>query len=364
MRKYYLDNLRWLIVFSVLPFHIFFVSNNSGIAGKIPGMANIPLMDLLALGLYNQWIMVLIALISGIVARYSLQKRSHKEFFRDRVDKLLVPGTLGLFVYQWLTSYITTYATNPSVLENNNGIIASFIKYVTFALLGTGPLWVTQILFILCCILILIRKIDKNDKLWNICGKINFLGILLLFLIIWVLSNMLDCTIEAYALLRYRFGTLLAAFLIGYYVFSHERVQKLIEQKSMALSIVAILSTIERAIYLIVNKGQYSNTEFTRNLFTIFYTWIVILAVIGFARKHLNKETKLTRYMSKVSYGLLIVHYPILIFLCLVIPPIGLPVLLNHSLIMLLEIALSFAVYELLRRIPIVRYCVFGYRKK
>lgn len=77
---------------------------------------------------------------------------------------------------------------------------------------------------------------------------------------------MLDCTIEAYALIRYRFGTLLAAFLIGYYVFSHERVQKLIEQKSMILSIVAILSTIERAIYLIVNKGRYTNIAYLRHI--------------------------------------------------------------------------------------------------
>ena len=56
MRKFYLDNIRWLIVFSVLPFHVFFVSNNSGIRGAMPGMTNIPLMDILALGLYNPWV--------------------------------------------------------------------------------------------------------------------------------------------------------------------------------------------------------------------------------------------------------------------------------------------------------------------
>ena len=30
MRKFYLDNVRWIIVLSVLPFHVFFVSNGLG----------------------------------------------------------------------------------------------------------------------------------------------------------------------------------------------------------------------------------------------------------------------------------------------------------------------------------------------
>ena len=364
MRKFYLDNIRWLIVFSVLPFHVFFVSNNSGIGGAMPGMTNIPLMDTLALGLYNPWIMPLICLISGIAARFSLRKRSSKQFLKERVDKLLVPGTLGLLVYQWLTSYITVYATDPSTLENNTGPIASFIKYILFALNGTGPLWVVQVLFLCCCVLLLLRKIDKDDKLWTICEKINFPVLLSLCFVVWVFANLLDLELSTNALSRYRVGTCLATFLIGYYVISHEKVQELVEKKVSLLSFFAIVSTVALAAYLIINKGDYNNVMLSQDLFTVWYIWVVMLAVIGFSRRHLNKETALTRYMSKISYGLLTVHYPILLFLCVVIPPLGLPVFLNHTLIMILEIILSFVAYGVLKRIPIVRYCIFGYRKK
>lgn len=363
MRKFYLDNVRWIIVLSVLPFHVFFVSNGLGIEGAMPGMENIRLMDLVALYLYNPWFMPLIFLISGIAARHALQKRNNKQFFKDRVDRLLVPGTIGLFVYQWISSLITVYATNPAVLQDNTGLIGSFVKYVLFALIGTGPLWVAQVLFICCCVLLLIRKIDKNDRIHKFCGNINLLVLISLFLIIWVASNILDFPIEAYALFRYRIGTNLVVFLIGYYVLSHEKVQELVEKKSVLLSVLAIISTIVLAVYVIINSEHISNAHFTQNILTIWYLWVVILAVMGFAKKHLNKETAFTKYMSKISYGLLIVHYPILIFLCVVIPPLGLPVILNHLLIIVLEIALSFVVYQLLSRIPIIRYCIFGYRK-
>lgn len=39
-RKYYLDNLRWLIAFIVIPFHVLFLSNSSGLMGDIPGLRN------------------------------------------------------------------------------------------------------------------------------------------------------------------------------------------------------------------------------------------------------------------------------------------------------------------------------------
>ncbi len=364
MRKFYLDNVRWIIVLSVLPFHVFFVSNSAGIYGAMPGMDNIKIMDLIALGLFNPWIMPLIFLISGVTAKYSLQKRSHKQFFKDRVDRLLVPGTLGLFVYQWISSLITVYATNPATLQDNTGFIGTFVNYIIFSVSSFVPLWVMQVLFVCCCILLLIRKIDKNDKIYKFCGKINFLGLVLLFLIIWVAAQILNITIEEHALFMYTLGTDLAAFLFGYYIFSQEKVQKILENKSILLSCIAVISTVVMATYLIVKRGTVPQNTYSQNFLVIWYTWVVILAIMGFAKKHLNKETAFTKYMSKISYGLLIVHYPILLFLSIVIPPLGLPVLINHLLIIVLEIALSFVVYQLLSRIPVVRYCVFGYRKK
>ena len=56
--------------------------------------------------------MSLLFLLAGISARYSLQKISGKEWFKSRTRKLLVPATIGLFVFQWMTGYFNTQVSS------------------------------------------------------------------------------------------------------------------------------------------------------------------------------------------------------------------------------------------------------------
>lgn len=363
MRKFYLDNVRWVIVFSVLPFHIFFVSNTVNIYGAMPGMENIQIFNLLSLGLYNPWIMPLIFLISGIAAKYSLQKRSNKQFFKERINRLLVPATLGLFVYQWLSSLIITYANDPAFFDNNTGALSVFLKYVFFAVSSTVPLWTMQVLFLCSCILLIIKKIDKQDKLQKIFDKINFITIIFLFLIVWLAAQLLNVTINEHALFMYTIGTCLVMFFAGYYIFSQERVETILEKRSVLLSCLAIITTVIVAVYLVAKRGNLDFSTNSKNIIIIWYIWIVSLAILAFFKKHFNKGSKVTSYMSKISYELLIVHYPILLFLTLIIPPLGLPSIVNQLIIIALNIIISFAVSQVLKRIPIIRYCVFGYTK-
>jgi hypothetical protein len=42
----------------------------------------------------------------------------------------------------------------------------------------------------------------------------------------------------------YRFGIYFVAFLIGYYIFSHEKVEKILEKISIPTSILAIILSV------------------------------------------------------------------------------------------------------------------------
>lgn len=362
-RKFYLDNMRWIIVLSVIPFHVFFIGNSTGLSGVMPGMKNYPVMDLIALLLFNPWIMPLICLIAGVTAKYSLDKRSEKQFFKNRVDKLLVPGTLGVLMWQWITALISTYANDPQTLYNNTGPVATIIKYVLFAVYGVGPLWVAQVLFLCCCILLLIKKIDKNDKLYKLCGKINLPILLSMFIIIWILAISLNVNANFRAFYIYKIGTCLAMFLIGYYILSHEKTQNLVKKWSILLSCIAGISTIILIVFVCANVDTL-DLGYTNNIFVIWYIWIVSLAIFGFSEKHLNKQNNFTKYMSKISYGMLIVHYPILMLLCVIIAPLELPIYATHILLIISTYIFSFIAYQIFSRIPIIRYCMFGFRKK
>ena len=165
-RKVYLDNIRWATVLLVLFYHVGYIFNGVGILGGVPNAESIHWVDCL-IGVVYPWFMVLLFVVSGICVRYALEKRTGKEFLRERARKLLVPSTLGLFVIHWVTGYLN--------MKMGGGLeyMPSFIVYPVAVISGTGPLWFIQMLFLFSALLVLIRKLDRKDKLWSLCGKAN-----------------------------------------------------------------------------------------------------------------------------------------------------------------------------------------------
>ncbi len=351
MRKFYLDNIRWATVLLVLVYHVFYMFNGVGILGGIPGAANIPIFDWISCAIYP-WFMVLLFVIAGMSARYSLQKRTGRQFLRERAVKLLIPSTLGLFVIHWITGYLN--------IKMGGGLeyIPSALVYPISAISGTGPLWFIQMLFVFSCILVLLRTIDKGDRVWTFCKKANLPIIVLLFLFLWGSAQVLNMPV----LTMYRFGIYFTAFLIGYYIFSHEKTQELTEKICFPLLCLAILGA---ALYVY----RYGGSNFTassclQSFATNLYLWIVILAIIGCGRKYLNHETAFTRYMAKSSFGIYVLHYPVLIVTCYILYNyFALPAICNYVMAFIAEIIMTFAIYEGMKRIPVLRYFVLGIRQ-
>lgn len=95
-RKFYLDNLRWITILVVVVFHIFYYYNDVGAEPMfqgIPQTTGYTFPALFQYGVY-QWFMMLLFIVSGICARFTLEKKSTKEFFKDKVNKLLAVNTL------------------------------------------------------------------------------------------------------------------------------------------------------------------------------------------------------------------------------------------------------------------------------
>ena len=78
MRKHWIDNLRWATVVLVLIYHVFYFYNNKGVFGGIGGFSDDPMaqpQDAIMYILYP-WFMMLLFLVAGISARYSLDKQT------------------------------------------------------------------------------------------------------------------------------------------------------------------------------------------------------------------------------------------------------------------------------------------------
>ena len=175
MRKYWIDNLRWVTVLLVLLYHVIYFYNNKGVFGGIGGFGDGPQYQDVVMYILYPWFMPLLFILAGISAKYALEKRSAKEWFKSRSRKLLVPSTIGIFFIGAVIGWINTY-TSPGATAIKS--LPFPIKYLIWALSGIGPLWFIQDLWLLSIILLIIRKIDAKGHFMNLCSKAGIVSII------------------------------------------------------------------------------------------------------------------------------------------------------------------------------------------
>ena len=363
MRKHWMDNLRWVTVLLVLFYHVIYFYNNKGVFGGIGGFGEYPAcpqyQDVVMYILYP-WFMPLLFMLAGISARYSLSKKDAKTWFRSRTRKLLVPSTIGLLVFHWMAGYFNTaVAGRLGVFEGMPGIA----RYFLCAVSGIGPLWFIQLLWLLSLVLLLVRAMDRDDQFWNRCGKLNIVWIILLGVLYWASAQTLiknprpesaDGLINLYKPVFY-----LVSFLLGYFVFSHDEVQQKLKQAWIPLLAAAGVS----GTVLIVTTFGQDNTSaiYMSSPLNCIYGWLACLAIIGCFQAKFDYTGKFAGYMTRSSFGLYIVHY-------LVVASLGymmkmytqLPPFAMYAILTVAVFTLSPLLYEVIRRIPVVKWCVLG----
>ena len=360
MRRHYLDNIRWVTVLLVLFYHVLYIFNSVGVLGGVGQFNPVQYQDGIMYFIYP-WFMVLLFAVAGMCSRYSLEKRTTKEFIKSRTLKLLVPSTIGLFVFQWIVGYFNVtigggWQYFPTDIPAAINVV---IRYLISVVSGIGPLWFIQLLWLFSLLLILVRKIDSKDKFYNLCGKANYAVILLCALPIWGSAQILNMPI----LTMYRFGIYFAAFLIGYFVLSHDAVQDKIEKMHLPLLIIFVPMGIGSSIYYF--GKNFTEPDVLHSIFTNIYLWIAILALLGCFKAWADKTSKFADYMSRSSFGIYIVHYLPLIISCYFLKNYtNIPALPTYIIVAATTFSLSPAIYEIIRHIPVLRYCVLGYKRK
>lgn len=349
MRKKYIDNIRWITVVLVVIYHVIYMFNGVGVLGGVGALSKTQYQDLFLYAVYP-WFMLLLFVISGMCARFYLENHTHREFLKSRTVKLLLPSTIGLFVFWWISGYFNmkiggAFESLPPMPK--------LILYLIMCVSGVGPLWFIQMLWAFSVLLVMIRKTDK-DRLWNICGRVNTAVPGLIALIIWGAANIGNVPY----ITVYRFGIYGIGYFIGYFVLSHGEVTERAEKFHLPLGAAAVV--LGTAFVIAYWGTPYAEHTVLDTPLCSFYAWFAVLAILAFMKRYGNIENAFTRFMNKKAWGLYLFHYVPLSACAFYLYGVNIPPFFKYVSVATAAFAGGILLYEIMRRIPVLRQVVCG----
>lgn len=300
MRKHYIDNLRWIIILLLVPYHAAMAWNVWDEPNYIYFEGNRIISSIIVL--LSPYFMPVLFLLAGISTSLALKKRTVKEYISERVKRLFIPFLFCTLLFMPIMTYIADkfnfgYAGN---LFEHYGVFFTKFTDLTGADGGfsLGQFWFILYLFVISMLALgiieLLKKITlkfkKDTPLWFIC---------VLGLPLPLLSELLS--IGGKSLAEYTY-----IFLVGYYIFSNDNVIGKIEKYRLIFLIVG-LTAATLNVYLFI----WSDTPYPllNTAVKFIAEWFMLIALLGIGKGRLNFNSKVTLYMTQRSFAFYILHF-------------------------------------------------------
>ena len=300
MRKYYVDNIRWIIILLLVPYHAAMAWNVWGEPNYIYFESNKIISNIVVF--FSPYFMPLMFLIAGISTRFALQKRTIGQYVLERTKRLLMPFIFGTMLIMPLMTYIAdkfNYDYQGNLFQHYAVFFMRFTD-LTGADGGfsVGQFWFILYLFLISLIavgiILLQRKIMYSKDI-----DIPLVLIFLWGLPLPLLSELLS--IGGKSLAEYSY-----VFLVGYYIFSNDGGINEVEKWKWIFFCVGITATVFN-VYMFI----WSDTQHTLlNMIAKYVSeWFMINSFLGIGKRYLDFNGKISNYMSKNSYTFYIFHF-------------------------------------------------------
>ena len=329
-RKIFVDNIRWVTVILVLLYHVLLMYNGVGIeigCGRITDL-KVQYYDSYMYFVYP-WFMPILFIVAGMSSRYYLEKHSVKEFIKSRTTKLLVPGTIGLFVFQFIQGYVS---------------------------MALGDAFDNML------ILVLIRKLEKG-RLLKVGEKTPIWLIILFCIPVWASGLIMNTPV----ITVYRISFYLLFYILGYYIFSNEKVIEKLKKLAVPFILAGAVICIAFTVYYFVIKdmANFADAPVNRTFFYAAAAYFGSLAMLAGFAKYFDFSTGFTLWMSKRSFGLYMFHYLGISTVALIFGKTGiLPAVPVYIISLVAGFVFGYGLYEIISRIPFFRWAVLGISRK
>jgi glucans biosynthesis protein C len=358
-RLHYIDNLRWMCILLLFPFHAAFVFCQGWYGYYVYSDYPSTAAYLFTVSV-EPWIMPLLFCVAGMSSRFALQKRTPRMYLKERVTKLLIPFLAGLvlicpviayFALKFHTGYTGSFAgaymhffSSITTLQHPNGLTGDF---------SIDHLWFILSLFIISVgALGVILLGQRQRRLHFHPDKVSLPVLGLLFIPLWLL-NYIGIYETGYSLMSY-----FALFLIGYYLLAMDPVQAEIEKYWAVLLAAWIVLTLGVMGVCGMILG-HPEVFWGYSPLYVLTGWTGVLALMGAGRHLFDRTGNLAASLGAASYPVYIIHQAVLVAVAYYIVMLAIPPALQFLAIVIFSFLLTVACYGIIRRIPVVR-ALFG----
>ncbi len=347
-RKYYIDNLRWLAILLLFPFHAAQIWSGGEYSGFYIWSHTNSALYAFSTFVYP-WYMTFLFAIAGMSCKYALQKRTNKQFIVERIKKLVIPFFFGLLALVpvmtytaevFFNGYTGTYLQQYKLFFTKHTDLTGYHGGFT-----PGHLWFLLYLFVISLIALLIILMQKKWLPKFQVGSVSYLFIILLFVPEWACQYVLNIGGKS-------LGQFMVLFLFGYYILSEESIlQKLKRYQFASLAICILSGSLYTYLYCFKNIRNFWITGLY-----IFFGWMGIITLLGIGQSTLDFYNRLSVYFTRASFPVYILHMPILVVVGFFVLKLPVGVAGQFLLIVLISLLATFFIYEIVKRVPVLRF--------
>ena len=297
-----MDNLRWMVIILLIPYHAAQAFNVWGELNYIIFSPNKAISSFIVF--LSPYYMPLMFLLAGISARYALKKRSYGQFIVERIKRLLVPFVFGTLFF----CPIMAYMGDKCNFGYNGGFFAHykifFTKWTDLSGFdggfGVGQFWFLYFLFVISLVAIGIIALAKRFFKEKSSKRTMPYGIICLFVVpLPFLYDLLSVGGKSFAEYLY-------IFLLGYYVFSNDEViDKMAKYRYISLPIGLLAAIID--VYMFIWSGKDFGTA--NVIAKAFAEWFMLLSLIGIGKNAFDRKGRISTYLSERSLLFFAIHF-------------------------------------------------------
>ncbi len=363
-RAYYLDWIRIGVILLLVPFHSAVTFTTRG-DGYIRYPQSVPAMDI-GLWFLSIWIMPVLFVVSGFASYQALQYRAPREYLKNRRAKLLIPFLAALVLLCPPMAYFRALFMGS--------FQGSFLKfYPCFFTHGAYPkgyfnwghLWFLIYLFVFTLLLLplFMRMMRERTRASVIAasailekGFWIYLAAIPLMFAQTVLGPLFPNHFNIFSDWAY-FTLFLVLMLYGFLFAMNGRILDNI-QRIRAVSLVLVIFLFVPEAFLRIS-GMETALGPISPAYNVLILFASVFAALGYARQFLNQPYHFYHYLHTASFPFYILHFFPITVMSYFIARSDLNVWLKYVIIVVFAYPSTLALYEIIRRIPMVR-SLFG----